>query len=55
MIKPKASAKYAYIKQLRRKLLDDQCLKAKLCVRFMLVNKKVARGLLCTVLSNTAC
>ena len=42
---PRLSIKYAYIKQLQEKLLDDPCLGAKLCAWFTCVNEKVARAM----------
>ena len=52
---PKASLTLAYIKQLQRKQLDDDCFKAKLCKRFVRVHKKVARGVSEYTVANTAC
>ena len=52
---PKLSIKYAYIKQLQEKFLNDPCLGAKLCVWFTCVNEKAARAMSAKILRSTVC
>ena len=50
---PKLTIKYAYIKQVQKKLLDYPCLVTKLCAAFTCVNEKAARAVSAKILRST--
>ena len=52
---PRMIIKLAYIKQLQRRLLDDQYLKAKLCKQFAKAHEKVGGGMTANTASQTVC